>query len=200
MPRKRHERSPEARPAESPTTTDALAQAAAAIPPGRESLLEFADAAARLAAQQARAAPVPELRLVTFVLDREDFGIPIAAVREVVRVGHVARVPHAPPHIRGVANLRGRLLPVVELRTRLGLAAGAPTPASRIVVVEVHARTLGLFVDAVRHVVRVPTSAVLPPPEEVLSVHADFITGVARLGERLVILLDLERALLLPAA
>jgi purine-binding chemotaxis protein CheW len=96
-----------------------------------------------------------------------------------------------------VVNLRGRILPVVELRTRLGLAPAELTPRTRLLIVEVHGRTLGLLVDAVSRVVRIPRSAVVPPPDEVVSGRSDYITGVARLDPRLLILLDLDKALLL---
>jgi purine-binding chemotaxis protein CheW len=137
-----------------------------------------------------------ELHLVTFVLDREEYGIPVVQVREVIRVSEITRVPQAPAHVRGVTNLRGRILPVVEIRTRLGLEPGVVSPRSRIVVVEVHDRVIGLLVDAVLQVAKVPLDTVAPPPEEVLSPQADYISGVARWSSRLIILLELEKALL----
>jgi purine-binding chemotaxis protein CheW len=142
-------------------------------------------------------APQEQLHLVTFHLDREEFGAPIRQVREVVRVAEITRVPEAPPHMRGVMNLRGRVLPVVEIRSRLGLEPAVVTPRARVLVAEAHGRTLGLLVDAVRQVARVPADAVAPAPEEVLSAHTDYITGVARWDGRLIILLDLDKALLL---
>lgn len=166
-------------------------------PAARERLLAFADDLARQQAAAPAAAPDPELHLVTFRLERESFAVPIDRVREVVRVTEITRVPEAPPHIRGVTNLRGRVLPVVELRTRLGLTAAVTTPSSRILVVESQGRLLGLLVDAVSRVVKVPSSSVVPPPEEVLSDRTDYIPGVARMGDLLLILLDLDRALLL---
>jgi chemotaxis signal transduction protein len=96
----------------------------------RASLLEFADAVSVTDAPEP--APVaPPLHLVTFVLDREEFGIPIGRVREVLRVGDITRVPEAPLHIRGVTSVRGRILPVVELRTRLGLPGWANPACGR---------------------------------------------------------------------
>jgi purine-binding chemotaxis protein CheW len=110
----------------------------------------------------------------------------------------VTRVPQARRHVRGVTNLRGRILAVVEIRTRMGLTPAEITPRSRIIVVGVHERTLGILVDGVSQVVKVPANTVAPAPEEVLSSNADYITGVARRDSRLIILLDLERLLLLP--
>lgn len=165
--------------------------------PARDDLLVFADAVARESGSVEVAEAEPERHLVTFVLEREEFGIPIGRTREIVRVAEITRVPQAPPHIRGVMNLRGRILPVVEIRTRLGLSPAVPTARSRIVVVEAHGRTVGILVDAVAQVVKVVESAVVSAPEEVVSHRADYITGVARIGSRLIILLELEKALLL---
>jgi purine-binding chemotaxis protein CheW len=136
-----------------------------------------------------------ELHLVVFRLGKEEYAVPIAWVREVVRVSDITRVPHAPAHIRGVMNLRGRILPVVEIRTRLGLEPGELTPASRVVVADVERRVVGLLVDAVGQVTRVKESAISAPPDEVRAAGADAVTGVARVGRRLLILLDLSRTL-----
>jgi purine-binding chemotaxis protein CheW len=169
-------------------------------PPGQgaDSLLRFADELQRQAPATEALRPSLELHLVTFALDREEFGIPIEQVREVIRVGEITRVPQARPHVRGVTNLRGRVLAVVEIRTRMGLPAAEITPRSRVVVVGVHDRILGILVDGVSQVVKVPAETVAPAPEEVLSPGTDYITGVARWNSRLIMLLDLEKVLLLP--
>jgi len=161
-----------------------------------EELLGFTDTMEARSAAEAAPAPGPELHLLTFALDREEFGIPVTQVREVIRVAEITRVPQAPPHVRGVANLRGRILAVVELRSRLGLAPAELTPRSRVVVVEVRGRVLGLLVDAVSQVTKVPQASVVPAPEEVVSGDAGYVTGVARRQSRLIILPDLEKALL----
>jgi purine-binding chemotaxis protein CheW len=90
------------------------------------------------------------------------------------------------------------VLAVVEIRTRMGLPPAEITPRSRIVVVAVHDRILGILVDTVSQVVKVPVQTVAPAPEEVLSANTDYISGVARWNSRLIILLDLEKLLLLP--
>jgi purine-binding chemotaxis protein CheW len=162
---------------------------------GAEALLGFADAMDGRTVAQAAPTPGPELHLLTFALDREEFGIPVTQVREVIRVSEVTRVPQAPAHVRGVANLRGRILAVVGVRSRRGLAPAEITPRAPIVGVEVRGRVLGLLVDAVSQVTKVPQASVAAAPEEVLSGESDYVTGVARWQSRLIILLDLEKAL-----
>ena len=158
--------------------------------------LAFVD---ELAAQNAPAgeqAAAPLLHLIAFQLDREEYGVPVACVREVSRVGEITRVPQAPDHIRGVMNLRGRILPVLELRTRVGHPPlTTPGSQARVVVAEIHGRVLGLLVDSVAQVLKVPSDRVVPPPDDARSVAADYLTGVAQLDGRLIILLDLERML-----
>jgi purine-binding chemotaxis protein CheW len=160
-----------------------------------ERLLGFADGLQPATVAEAPA-PGPQLHLLTFMLDREEFGLPITRVREVIRVGEITRVPQVPPHVRGVTNLRGRILAVVEIRSRLGLSPAEISPASRIVVVDVVGRALGLLVDRVSQVTKVPVESVAPVPEEVASTETDYVTGVARRDSRLIILLDLDRVLL----
>jgi purine-binding chemotaxis protein CheW len=158
-------------------------------------ILAFADRMRATEAPAPAAAIERELHLVTFDLGAESYAVPIAMVREIVRLGDLTRVPNAPPHIRGVMNLRGRVLPVVELRTRLGLPALDPTPAARIVVAEVRGRLLGYLVDRVAQVTRIGESSVTIPPDEVVNGSGEAITGIARKGERLLLLLELERVL-----
>jgi purine-binding chemotaxis protein CheW len=159
-----------------------------------DNVLEFADRL--VTAPAAPAAPEErQLHLVVFNLGREEYAVPIGQVREVVRVTDVTRVPHAPQHIRGVMNLRGRILPVLEVRSRLGLEPAELTQRSRVVVAEIDRRMVGLLVDAVGQVTRLGERSVAAPPEEVRSAGGEAVTGVARLDRRLLILLDLERLL-----
>lgn len=152
-------------------------------------------------AAQLESAPAPpveverEHQLVVFRLDQEEYAVPIDLVREVVRVADITRVPHAPPHIRGVMNLRGRILPIVEIRSRLDLSPAELTPSSRVVVVEVSGRVIGLLVDAVGQVARVGERLIANPPEEVRNAAGEAVTGVARVANRLLVLLDLNRVL-----
>ena len=138
--------------------------------------------------------PGGEIHLVTFNLG-EEYGVPIGQVREVVRVSGITTVPNSPSYMEGVINLRGRVLPVLNLRKRLGLQSRDSSRASRIIVTEAGGRVVGLLADSVSHVIKVPSEAVEAAPEEVLEGDTDYITGVGKLKERLVILLDLEKLL-----
>lgn len=135
-----------------------------------------------------------DVHLVTFTLG-EVYGVPIGQVQEIVRVMAITRVPNTPAHMEGVINLRGRVLPVLNLRKRLGLSEQLVTKASRIIVTEIGSKVVGLLVDAVAHVIKVSADLVEAPPEEVLEVDTDYLTGVCKLKDRLVIMLDLERLL-----
>jgi len=135
-----------------------------------------------------------DVHLVTFNLG-EEYGVPINQVQEIVRVGIITMVPNSPSYMEGVINLRGRVLSVLNLRKRLGLPAKETSNASRIVVTEVGSKVIGLLVDSVSHVIKIPSEFVETAPEEVLEVDTDYITGVGKLQNRLVILLDLEKLL-----
>jgi purine-binding chemotaxis protein CheW len=135
-----------------------------------------------------------ELHLVTFTLG-EEYGVPIHQVQEIIRVGGITIVPNSPSYMEGVINLRGRVLPVLNLRKRLKLPQKDAGKTSRIVVAEVGEKVIGLLVDGVSHVVKVAAECVEAAPEEVLEVDTDYITGVGKLNNRLIILLDLERLL-----
>ncbi|MFI5210427.1 MAG: chemotaxis protein CheW [Gemmatimonadales bacterium] len=161
---------------------------------GTDDLLAFADQFGTTS-QPAPVAVERELHLVVFRLGGEQYAVPIGEVLEVVRVADITRVPHAPAHIRGVMNLRGRILPVVEIRSRLHLDPAELTSLSRVVVVEVDRRVVGLLVDAVGQVTRVGEKMVSAPPDEVRAAGAEAVTGVARTSTGLLVLLDLERVL-----
>ena len=160
-------------------------------------LVAFADWVTERAEKEAPKAPVdPEHLFVAFLLEREEYGLPVASVREILRVAEISRVPQAPADIRGVMNVRGKVLPVVEVRTRLGLPPLSPTHESRVVVFEVRERALGLLVDRVTRIAHVLESAIEAPPAEA-SGSAGFASGVTRGADgSLLVLLDPEKTLL----
>jgi purine-binding chemotaxis protein CheW len=158
--------------------------------PGAQSLSFFA-----APAREEREAVEASEHIATFVLDQEEYGVDVRQVQEIRRVGEITAVPRAPEFVRGVINLRGRILPVLDLKRKLGLGEVAIQRAARIVVVRVQDRALGLLVDGASQVLKVPVSRVEPPPEEVVERGGDYIRGVAKLEDRLIILIDLGRAL-----
>ncbi|MGA7740236.1 MAG: chemotaxis protein CheW [Polyangia bacterium] len=171
------------------------ASAAPTSAPARDSLLAFADSVLARPAAPAAAAEVQPY--VTFFLRREEFGLPILRSREIVRVSEITRIPEAPPHVCGVLNLRGRVVPIVEIRTRLGLDAAPLTPQSRVIMVEAHDRLFGLLVDRVSRIAKIPVAAIKPAPAEALSANTDYVTGIAQMGAELIIILDVDKVLLL---
>lgn len=133
--------------------------------------------------------------LVTFRLAEETYGIPITLVQEIIRFCEVTQIPRSAEYVRGVVNLRGRIVPVIDLRKRLQLPDVEATSGTRIIVVEVEKGVVGMIVDSVAQVLRIPVSQIEPPSELVADVETDFLRGIGRLGEDLIILLDLVRAL-----
>jgi purine-binding chemotaxis protein CheW len=136
-----------------------------------------------------------ELQVVGFRIGRETFGLPISLVREIVRVPEITAVPNAPDYIEGVINLRGRIIPVVDLRKRFGEKSFEPNKKNRIVVVELESRAIGLLVNSASEVLRIPPSEIEEPHNVFKEGELNYITGVGKLKGRLVILLDLARVL-----
>jgi purine-binding chemotaxis protein CheW len=136
-----------------------------------------------------------ERQLVVFELGAELYGVEIARVHEIIRLQSITRVPRAPAFVEGVINLRGKVIPVVDLRRRFGLPTAEHTRASRIVVVEIGDQVVGVVVDGVSEVLRVDSATVEPPSPVVAGIDSEYLHGIAKLPDRLVILLDLDRVL-----
>jgi purine-binding chemotaxis protein CheW len=167
----------------------------APLPPPDDRVLVFADSVQQERVEDDERAHQWET-WVTCRVDRETFALPVKQVQEILRVTALTRVPHAPFPVRGVTNLRGYVLPVVDLRVRLGLPAVDPGPQARVMVVHSRGRLIGLLVDAVDQVVPIDRLAVEPPPEDVMTEQSYYLLGVYHVGEReLVILLDADRVL-----
>lgn len=141
------------------------------------------------------AAPVPQHQLVVFRLGTTEFGLDVFRVHEVLRYQPVTPVPRAPAFVAGVIDLRGALLPVIDLRRHLQLTDSAADAETRILVVDHEGERLGLVVDAVVEVLRVPETALAAPPAYVRGAAAECLQGVARLPQRLIVVLDVERLL-----
>jgi purine-binding chemotaxis protein CheW len=136
-----------------------------------------------------------EEQLVVFEVAGESYGVEISRVQEINRMQAITVVPQVPVFVEGIINLRGRVTPVVDLRKRFGLPATEPTPLTRIVVVKADQEWVGVIVDAVSEVLRITSDAIEPPSAMVTSSDTAFVRGIAKLNERLVILLDLDRVL-----
>ncbi|MGH9760083.1 MAG: chemotaxis protein CheW [Blastocatellia bacterium] len=136
-----------------------------------------------------------DIQIVGFRIGRETFGLPISLVREIVRVPEITSVPNAPDYVEGVINLRGRIIPVVDLRKRFGEKVIEASNKNRIVVAEVENRLIGLMVNSASEVLRLPPSDIEAPHSVFQDGELNFITGVGKLNGRLVILLDLNRVL-----
>lgn len=132
------------------------------------------------------------MQLVSLRLDGERYAIAIDKVQEVILPGPITPLPQGPAHMLGLINLRNAVVPIVDLRLRLGLAAGDETDDTRIVVVNLEGRTIGLWVDGVDHVLRVDPQVFLPPPAAV-GAACNYLVGVANLEGGPLILVDLER-------
>ncbi|HMQ52712.1 MAG TPA: chemotaxis protein CheW [Anaerolineae bacterium] len=136
-----------------------------------------------------------ENQLVIFELGGEFYGVNIAVIESIIKMQTITAVPHAPRFVEGVTNLRGTVLPVICLRRRFGLPTTTPTKETRIVVVEINGQNVGMIVDGVNEVLRVSDDAVEPPSQLVTTADSSFITGIAKVGGRLIILLDLGKVL-----
>ena len=134
-------------------------------------------------------------QLVSFVVNGEEFGVNILTVQEIIRPIDITRVPHAPAFVEGVINLRGRIIPVIDLRKRFDFPPRANDEDTRIVVLEMDQQVVGFVTDAVREVLRVDASTIEPAPELAVGIDAHYLRGVVKLEDRLLILLDLEGVL-----
>lgn len=134
-----------------------------------------------------------QVQVVTFVIDRETFSIHINRVQEIIMMQDVTRIPRSLPFVDGVLNLRGRVIPVISLRRRLGFSDVEHDRRTRVVVVEVTGRILGLVVDRVEEVLTLDSSRIEPPPAMISGIGREFIEGVGKRGERIIVLLDIEK-------
>jgi len=136
-----------------------------------------------------------DLHIVGFRIGRETFGVPIGLVHEIVRVPEITAVPEAPDCIEGVINLRGKIVSVVDLRKRFGEKEIHANKKNRILVAEVEGKMVGLIVDAASEVLKVPPSEIENPPNVFEEGELNYVTGVGKLRDRLVILVDLTKIL-----
>ncbi|GAB4133223.1 MAG: chemotaxis protein CheW [Thermogutta sp.] len=135
------------------------------------------------------------LQLVSFRLGQEEYGVEITKVQEIILMGEITKVPQTPEYIKGLINLRSSVIPIVDLRLRFGLPPQDTSDETRIMVVNVRGKTIGIIVDAVSEVLRINKDQIAPPPPTVAGLGREYLTGLVKLDKRLLILLDIERIL-----
>ncbi len=152
-----------------------------------------------LRSQKEEKAEVEEehLQILTFKVGTEEYALNIMDVKEIIRPKPPTEIPRTPPYVLGILSLRGIIIPVFDMRLRLGLPSAESSRTTRIVVVKEKENLFGLLVDAVVQVMNLSLSQIEPPPEIIGGVEGEFLLGVGKVGERLVILLNLPRVLLI---
>lgn len=138
-------------------------------------------------------------KYLTFLVGTEEFGMRILKVNQIIQLQQITRVPRTPPFVRGVINLRGKVIPVIALRNKFGLEHREDDQKTCIVVAEVEGQhghiTMGIVIDEVREVLEIAASAIEETPEFGATVSTDFIMGMAKIGDKVKILLDIDRVL-----
>lgn len=136
-----------------------------------------------------------EIKVIVFRLDTEEYGVDVQQVKSIERMEYITRVPNTPSFVKGVINLRGVIIPIIDLRNRFGIEEKAYGEATRIIIVHIEEMEVGLIVDAANDVIDISEGQIEPPPKVVGGVEAVYLRGVAKLTERLLILLNLDKVL-----
>ncbi len=137
-----------------------------------------------------------ELQLVVFKLGKEEYGVDIAKVQEIVRIQEITHIPQAPPFVEGIVNLRGQIIPIIDLKKRFNLECKeGDEKEKRVIVVNIGGQIIGIVVDNVSEIIRIPKDKVEPPPPIVAGIESEYIDGVGKLDKRLIILLNIEKIL-----
>jgi purine-binding chemotaxis protein CheW len=134
-------------------------------------------------------------QLISFTVGAEEYGLELLRVKEVIRMRQITWLPKAPSCVKGIINLRGDVIPIIDLRERFGLASQEKSAMTRVIVVDVEGKSVGMVVDSASQVVRVPADQFDPPPSVMGAESRDFITAVGKLGEKLIIMIDIDRIL-----
>ncbi len=134
-------------------------------------------------------------QLIGFFVGAEEYGLEILRVREIIRVREITRLPRSPGFVKGIINLRGDVIPILSLGERFGLERKEASADTRVIVVEIGGQLIGMVVDAVSQVLRVPADQIDPPPPIIGGLAREYVAGVAKVGDRLVILLNIDRIL-----
>ena len=132
------------------------------------------------------------LQFVTFTLNDEEYAVDILSVQEINRITEITKVPNSPDYVEGVINLRGKVIPVINLRSKFGFEEKATDDNSRIIIMEIQGIINGVIVDSVSEVLRIPASAIEAAPEVASDTISQFIKGLAKLDDRLIILIEIN--------
>ncbi len=137
------------------------------------------------------------LQVVVFQIGEEEYAVDILQVQEIIRPQEIVPMPQAPDFVKGMINLRGHAIPVIDLRERLGVSPSETSDgsATRIIIVRVEEALVGMIVDEVSHVLRIPKSAIEPPPATIVGSASEYITGIAKVEDRLIVLLNISKIL-----
>jgi purine-binding chemotaxis protein CheW len=149
--------------------------------------------------EEARVEAGEQMELISFRLAQETYAIRLTHVQQIIKLREITLVPRAPEYILGLVSLRGLIIPIFDLRRRLGLATREPTRETRIVVVMQGTKVIGLIVDRIEQVVRLPAGTIEPPPPILGDLEAEYIEGIGRFEGRMLILLNLSKVLAPPA-
>lgn len=136
-----------------------------------------------------------EMKVIIFQLMDKEYAVGVDVVESIEKLISITRVPKTPSYIKGVINLRGVVTPIVDLRERFGMEVKPLDDSSRIIIVSLEEFEVGLIVDAANDVIDIPISSIEPQPEVVGSIESEFISGVAKVGKRLLVMLNLEKVL-----
>lgn len=138
---------------------------------------------------------VEEKKVIVFRLLNEEYGVDVHQVKSIERLEAITRVPRTPSFVKGVINFRGVVTPIIDLRERFGIGSGEYTESTRIIIVMLERLEVGLIVDSATDVIDIPMNAIEPPPQIVGSQEAEYLKGIAKLDQRLLILLKLNKVL-----
>lgn len=134
-------------------------------------------------------------QLISFMVGKEEYGLEILTVKEVIRIREITRIPKAPVFVKGIINLRGDVIPIIDLREKFGLEIQEYTTMTRVIIVEVDGKSIGMVVDSVSQVIRIEKDQVEPPPPLIGGISAEYLRGVGKIGEKLIIMLNIDKIL-----
>ena len=135
------------------------------------------------------------VQMISFAVGAEEYGIDIQTVKEVIKIQEITQLPKAPSFVKGVINLRGDVIPIIDLREKFGLEQKEHTDLTRVIVVDVGTKSIGMVVDSVSHVIRIAQSEIEPPPPLIGGLSGEYIRGVGKMGEKLIILVNIDKIL-----